>query len=145
MNFMCPKHRAHLSKDPKEALIVWHRLINLARYQADHYHWQQSIMFYGNALEAAEIAFAKAPASLAVNRYMRTASELIYVMRLCDYGCSLELLVNTVKDKLEKNLYPANIQLLLRPLNDVAYSPLAEVHRWMSAMFEADRSQTKKQ
>jgi len=138
MNFMCEKHRDKLSGNPKAATALWYRLMFLARHQAKTQEWQKSIISYGNALDAAQVIFESDPTSPEVSRYIRTASELAYTMRKCNYPFDIKRVVAEVTDNLKKNLYPANVQLLLSPLTDIAYSPLQEVHQWMKAVFEAD-------
>ncbi|MFT7372614.1 MAG: hypothetical protein ACI9T9_001301 [Oleiphilaceae bacterium] len=138
MNFMCEKHRDKLTEDPKAATVLWCRLMFLARHQAKAQAWQKSIISYGNALDAAHVIFENDPASPEVSRYIRTASELAYAIRKCNYPCDIQLVIAEVKHNLKKSLYPANVQLLLIPLTDIAYSPLQEVHQWMKEVFEAD-------
>jgi hypothetical protein len=138
MNFMCKKHRDKLSEDPKSATELWCRLMYLARRQAKTNERRKSVISYGNALDAAQIIFQSDPTSPEVNRYIGTASELVYIIRQCDYPCDIQGLVVTVTSNLKKSLYPANVQLLLRPLTEIAYSPLSEVDQWMQAVFKTD-------
>lgn len=135
---MCAKHRKKLIEAPESAIVIWYRLMSLARHQAKTQEWQKSVISYGNALDTAQIIFENDPASHEVSRYIRTASELAYTIRQCNYPCDLQVVVAVVKNNLERSLYPANIQLLLRPLTDIAYSPISEVNRWMKALFESD-------
>ena len=138
MNFMCKKHFEKLSEDPKAATALWSSLMFVARHQAKTQKWQKSIISYGNALDAAQVVFENDPTSPEVNRYIRTASELTFTIRQCDYPIDIQRVVAVVTNNLKKSLYPANVQLLLRPLNEIAYSPLSEVTQWVKALFEAD-------
>ncbi len=138
MNFMCKKHREELSKDPKDASGLSNKLMYLARHQAKAKEWQKSIISYGNALDAAQVIFESDPTSSEVNRYIGTASELVYIIRQCDYPCDVQNIVAVVKNNLKNSLHPANVQLLLRPLTQISYSPLSEVSQWMKAVFKAN-------
>jgi hypothetical protein len=138
MKFICKKHREQLSEDPKATTVLWSSLMFLARHQAKAQEWHKSVISYGNALDAAQVVFESDPTSPEVNRYIRTASELTYTIRQCDYPCDVKLVVAMVTSNLKKSFYPANVQLLLRPLNEIAYSPLSELKQWVKALFEAD-------
>lgn len=142
---MCEKHREKLSEDPKNAVMMWSKLINLARHQAAHGQWHKCINSYGNAFDAAEIIFESDVPSTAVNRYIRTACEFAYAIRQCNYPCDLSLFAALIKRKLEKNLYPASILFLIRPLKDIISAPMDEVDRWMEALIEADYSKQNRQ
>ena len=135
---MCEKYRNQLSEDPKAATFLWGRLMLLARHQAGTQEWQNSVVSYGNALDAAQVIFEDDPTSPEVTRYIGTASELVYTIRQCDYPCDIQIVVAVVKNNLKNSLHPANVQLLLRPLTDIAYSPLSEVKQWMKAVFKTN-------
>ena len=141
MQFMCKKHRSELEEDPKSGVVIWLRLINLARYQTSCFQWDNAIKSYGNALEAAEVIFMDDPTSTAVNRYLRTAIEFIYTIRQCDHRCDMQFVTATIKNKLQAGLHPANVDLLLKPVTDIADAPMREVRRWMQALFVADQKQ----
>lgn len=138
MNFMCKKHFSEISKDPERAALVWLRCIKSARNEAARRNWHQAVIYFGNALDAAQITFAHNPTSDEIKRYIKTASELTYTSRVCSYSIDLERLVEAVKDKIATCLYPANIDLLIKPLTDIAYSPFSETHSMVRSLFEKE-------
>lgn len=137
-HYMCSKHRSELERDPKLALQAWFRMINTARYFTNNHHWVNAIKLYGNALDCAEIIFLEKPDSDAVNRFIRTAVEFLYVLRVTGQTQDIKILVNSITHKLEKGLYPANVQLLMRPVHDTVSAPLKDVGRWVAALLLAD-------
>lgn len=133
--FMCKKHRTQLEESPQTAAVIWMRLVNLARQQASGCQWQNAIKSYGNALEAAEIIFADTPESDAINRYIKTGAEFIYVLRQYDPRYSTKSVMQSIKKSLENGLYPADVSLLIKPLRDVSYAPIEQVQQWMKMLF----------
>jgi hypothetical protein len=139
MRFMCQKHKNQLADHPESAIIAWFQLMAAARSHTDMREWQSSINAYGNALDVAEVIFASDPSSLEVNRYIRTAIEFIYTIRSSHYPADIDDLVESITGCLQKQLYPAHIELLLRPINDIAFKPLPQIERWMDALFLEDK------
>ena len=138
---MRAKYRAKLSSNPEAAIVIWRRLIDLARQQQARDQWQKAIVCYGHALDTARFMFADNPDADSLNRYIRSACELAYRIRQCDPLCDLQLIIAGVNNTVEKYLYPVSTQLLLRPLLDIAFAPLVEVHCWMQALYEIDEVQ----
>lgn len=121
VNFMCEQYREKLNGNPRSATLVWNRLMHMARQHSADQQWYKSVVAYGNALDAAEIIFESTDIATETNRYLRTACELLYAVRCCDYPCDIPVFVAMIKKTLEENLQPANIYFLLRPLTDIAY------------------------
>lgn len=131
MTFMCKAHREQLANKPEYALAVWQRLIGLAREKHLQQSYDQAVVLYGNALDAATITFIHAPASNEAKRYLRTATELIYAVRCSKEQDQLVSIVSGVKTMLEKVLYPANAQLMLRPIDEATNCSLTDLKHWM--------------
>lgn len=142
IQFMHKNHRGQLEENPCSAIIIWTRLIHLARHQASEFQWHLAIKSYGNALETAEIILSDVPAPDAVNRYVRTAMELIYTLRQCNDDYDAKGIVTVIKKKVGNILYPAKVDLLIKPLTDVASAPLSDVDGWMKKLFITDQVRT---
>ncbi len=108
----------------------------MARQEGYNQAWEKSILYYGNALDAAQVIFERDPRSPEVSRYVRTASELAFTIRQCNHPIDVQRIVAVVTGNLEKSLYPASVQLLLHPLTEIDYCPLSEVNQWVKALFE---------
>lgn len=135
---MCQQHKNQIAQHPESAVSAWLELMARARSLMDMREWQLSIIAYGNALGVAEVIFANNPNSFEVNRYIRTAVEFIYILRASQHSANINELVESMSDCLQKQLYPAHIELLLRPIKDIAYQPLPQMDRWMNALFLED-------
>jgi hypothetical protein len=127
IRFLCPKHRQELLDNPAYAQAIWVRLLSSARHKLDQGNWDNAALVYGNAFETAEILFEQSDCFYEVNRYLQSAIEFAYALRHCSYAADLGLLVAIVKQQLGDKLYPAQIKLLLKPLTDMAFSPLSEI------------------
>lgn len=138
MHFVCQKHKNELADNPRAAINSWLQLMATARYNKNIRQWKLSINAYGNALDVAEVLFASDPSSLEVNRYIRTAIEFIYILRSSEHPAKIKEVVEFIAGCLQKQLYPAHIELLLRPINDIAYKPLPLIDKWMDALFLED-------
>lgn len=84
MNFMCSKHLNELYDNPSYAKVIWAKLVSQARQQLKKKDWQKTIMFYGNALDAAQVSLEanNDTGFKSVNRYIKTASELISIIAI---------------------------------------------------------------
>lgn len=139
MHFICKKHRYALENNLEYAVITWSKLFRIARKQADNMEWHKAATSYGNALDVAEIIFSSSPQSTAVNRYIRTAVEFVYALRQDpEINYNILSISDFIKKNLEKNLYPANVDLLIKPLMDTVNAPIKNVHQWIQALFIAD-------
>lgn len=133
MKFMCYKCKQSLAKNPSRALAAWSKFMIRAREEQAGKQYNEAVITYGNAMDVAQITFENAPISESeVDRYIRTVVEFVYAVRQCDGSYDLTLLVNRVQKILERGLYPANVKLLLKPVQDVASAPLCQVDRWMA-------------
>ncbi len=139
MNFMCCRHRLELSENPEKAIAVWSRLLMQAKLKFAKGNFREAAIACGNALDCAEITFEDNPVSGEVNRYLRTAVELIYIIRRGNDILNTEMLLNHVEETLQENLYPADVKLLTKPLQDVTYLPLDRVSNWMQILWDADK------
>ncbi len=125
--FLCPKHRQQLLGNPYYAQVIWMRLLSNARHKINQGDWNSAALVYGSAFETAEILFKQSGCFYEVNRYLQSAIEFAYALRHCSYDADLGLLIAMVKLHLGDKLYPAQIKLLLKPLTDMAFSPLSEI------------------
>jgi len=132
--FLCQKHRQAFISQPEYAESVWKRLIIEAQGQVCQYEWKKALIIYGNAFEISDILLKKTNENHAIKRYLRTAIEFAYVLRQCTYNADVSALVTYVTDTLTEHLYPAECQLILQPLNNVAFSTLHEPKSWMNIL-----------
>lgn len=130
-NFLCTKHRQQLIEQPEKALLAWKRALAKARFLADEYLWNKATLTYGGAFEIAEIVLAQELNTTLIKRYVGTAAELAYSLRHCSYISDVSLLVAMVKSKLQAGCLPEDeVEALLRPLTDIAFSPESEIGYW---------------
>ncbi|MFT6390035.1 MAG: hypothetical protein ACJAUP_003435 [Cellvibrionaceae bacterium] len=128
IRFLCPKHRQKLLDNPEYAQTILVRLLSNARHKLDQGSWDNAALVYGSAFETAEILFEQSDCFYEVNRYLQSAIEFAYALRHCSYEADLGMLVALIEEKLNEKLYPAQIKLLLKPLRDMAFSPLSEIY-----------------
>ena len=134
-NFLCKQHRQELINQPKCAEDTWLKLMNNGRGKAYQQDWNSAAIVFGNAFETAEILLSQTATDREVNRYVYTATEFAYALRNCGYPSDLQMLVAIAEQHLSQALYPAQVQLLLKPLTDVAFSPMEEVNHWMQKLY----------
>jgi hypothetical protein len=101
---------------------------------------RESVYYYGNALDTAEIVLIANPSAHAIdiNRYINTAIELVYILRCCDDLKGKKYIVNSVEQVLTTYLYPADIQLLMKPIIHTVYAPMPSVKHKMELLFAKD-------
>ncbi len=117
------------------ALSTWRESIQQARQAAKNRRWRDGLFHYSHALDDAESLFIQQPVSLAVKRYIRTASELAYTIKQSGYKHTPEILSHRVVNTVNKTLFPANTQLLIRPLLAIIEAPAHQVHWQMRKLF----------
>lgn len=139
MNFICAKHRLELSENPEKATVLWSRLIMRAKIAFSQGSFDEAVKSCGNALDCAAITFEDNPVSGEVNRYLRTAVELLYISRYSSNDLDTEALLTHTKRVIERTLSPADTSLLLKPLEDVSFLPLHRVNNWMKSLWDADK------
>ncbi len=141
--FLCPKHKQAFINKPEYAESVWKRLITEAQQQVCQYEWKKALIIYGNAFEISDILLKETNDNHAIKRYLRTAIEFAYVLRQCSYSADVSTLVAFATDTLTEHLYPAECQLILQPLNNVAFSAMHEPKHWMNILQYMSESYSK--
>ena len=139
--FLCEQHRRNLKNNPEQAALIWNQLILSARKKAMHKEWHQAAAIYGRAFEIADILFQRNPAKHEVNRYIKTVTEHCYTLRYLHTTTHISILVQTTKYQLKSHLLTDYSNDLLKPILDVAFSPMTQVNRWMKALFNLESAQ----
>lgn len=120
-----------------QAINTWVRLVNFGRQKIDQEHWQEAATLYllahtiCNKLSESD---AKKPYYL--DFYLRTQMELIFVLRKSEYPLEIKILEGNVLSYLEKlesrKLLDKPIAELIKPVTDVARSPINLVNSWIT-------------
>lgn len=126
--------------NPEQALTAWIKLINAARHKAMENQWKVAVKLYGNAFEVSQLIFLHTPRTIEANRYVRTAIEFVFSLRYSGYPANLDLLIAAIQDCLETILSPEESRKNIEPLQDVAFSPMSEVDRWMQMFYGVESS-----
>lgn len=139
--FLCSQHRNQMTQDPQRALFTWNRLQGLASRHMDGGEWENAVTTYGLAFETAEILLSTGACKQHdVDRYLRSALDFIYTLRKSAYTADFEALFDKIKHRLENEVFLASIEHALKPLMDIAYSPVSEVDRWMQILYAVSES-----
>jgi hypothetical protein len=138
--FLCPQHRRSLENNPEQANLAWHRLMLSSRQKANNQHWRQAATNYGCAFEVAGLIFQNTPNKHNANLYIQTVVEFSYSLRRSHKTKNLSFLVQTAKYQLKRYLLTNYSNDLLQPILDVAFSPIAQVKRWMTTLFTLDNT-----
>ncbi|MBU2887095.1 hypothetical protein KO507_15100 [Gilvimarinus agarilyticus] len=117
------------------------RLQTKARKHLQAQQWGLAVKDYATALEVAD-TMLQAPHTqkFAIERYLRTALELIYAMRKYKPNTDLGELIETVKQRLQPLLAPVPAEVVIAPLIDVAFSPIDDVDDWIQMLFNYELS-----
>jgi hypothetical protein len=139
IKFICKKHQRQLEEKPELAFSAWIKLISLARQQLHDQKWEKAVLSYGNAHDIAAIILNHKAQAEAINGYIRTAIEFIYALRQ-DQNTHHDIndITRHIKKNLTEKLYPANIELLFKPVSDMAHTPLHHIHQWIHTLFIVD-------
>ncbi len=102
MKFLCERHRAWLSRNPGELLSGWLRTLIEGRAVAAEGHADKAILYFGNALDMAEIMMSHGATVDAQQRYIDTATELMQVVWQCRKPSTCQDLFAVVLNRLEQ-------------------------------------------
>jgi|GEM_PF-6874401 len=127
--FLCPKHKKRFMENLDQAALAWPRFIKTARKKLVEQQWKQSVIYYGNAFETADILFSYSEKADEINRYIETAIELIYALRHSHYVVNFDYLINEVNDTIQQRPLSTHPKFVIKPLKDIAFSPLEIVER----------------
>lgn len=117
----------------------WNLAFTQARKKVASSLWEDAALKYQDALEAAEALMANHHDIMAaVKRYIRTAVEFAYALRMSHHVCDFSALVAIVKACLQNERLMTPVGCLLEPLEDVVSSPLGDVKHWMNILFAMD-------
>jgi len=130
MGFLCQHHRHNLLDQPLAAVNSWHKTVDAARQNVKFEHWDKAVVFYGNALEIAQILLDQDADSVNCERYIRTAVELTHAARNSNYQFDADSLFHTLTFHLNKYVQYPSVEYV-QPLKDVTYEPLGDVNDWM--------------
>lgn len=133
------KHNSILTKDAqqlltqnnRQAMIVWGRLMRVARKKIVNEQWIQAVGFYKDAFEISTIMLYQKITEENINRYAKTAKEYIYASRKVIDIIDLHKIVSSVKIEIDgRRPLSSSAQNDLQQLDDLVYLPLPEVKSW---------------
>lgn len=133
---LCAQHKDNLKNNPAQAIQLWNQLVLSARKKIILEEWQQATSIYERASETAEILFQTNPTIYEANRYIQTITERCYALRCSHTPAHLSRLVQAAKYQLKSHLLFEYSNDLLKPLVDVAFSPMNQVNQWMKTLFQ---------
>lgn len=102
MKFLCERHRAWLRHNPGELLSGWLRTLIEGRAAAAEGSVDKAILYFGNALDMAEIMMSHGATMDAQQRYIDTATELMQVVWRCRESSTCQDLFTVVLNRLEQ-------------------------------------------
>ena len=142
MKYVETNSTSHHKHNPECPMHTWQASLSQARRLLHKHSWQEAAMEYRFAFEAAEQIIGKQENPIDnVKRYIRTAMEFAYALRMGCFPCDLQALVALVKFRLEEEKWLcAPIGHLIGPLEDVSFSPKPEVSRWMETLFAIEEA-----
>ncbi len=128
-------------QQPLDAGMLGCRLQTKARKHLQARQWGLAVKDYATALEVAD-TMLKDPVTqkFAIERYLRSALELIYAMRKYKPDTDISELIETVKQRLQPLFAPLQAEVVIAPLIDVAFSPISDVDEWISMLFNYETS-----
>jgi hypothetical protein len=137
MKFICEECRIHLTADSEYALQFWNKAWRSASLYSDARQWDNAVFAFGNALDAADILLKqKYNLKHDLERYIRTAQELTYVLRKGGYFNDIDTLAMVVETRLAEENLVRPMKWYMRPLRDVANNPICAVDMWMRTLKE---------
>ena len=120
MRFLCERHRHWLSQNPGELLPGWLRTLIEGRAAAAERNFEKAILYFGNALDMADIMMSHAATLDAQQRYIDTATELMQALTLGRDSAVCERLFGAVLSRLEREKARNFLPESLRALRDMA-------------------------
>ena len=117
----------------------WGKLYFQARQSINTNKWLNAAITYQEALLVAESQLSKSHnSSDAIKRYVRTAMEFAYSLRMGNIPCDFHALVTIVKHHLQNNPLPSPLEHIISPLQDIAFSPKNKIEHWMKILFAVE-------
>lgn len=128
-------------QQPMDAGMLGCRLQSRARKCLQNKQWSFAVRDYAAALEVAD-TMLNVPESqrFALERYLRTALELIYACRKQDPSADVSALIDTTRQRIQPLLGELPTQTMTAPLVDIAFSAIGDVDAWMDMLLSADQS-----
>lgn len=138
MRFLCEGCCAQLSSCPEKAKDFWNRTWNKGSAYRCSAQWERAVVAYGNSLDAAQIILRQSKVPVEdLERYLRTAQELIYAMRKGGYYGDIDSFLTDVSETIETITLPRPKGWYLRSVQAVADNPICAVDAWMKSLSES--------
>lgn len=131
MSFLCQQHRSQLCEDVNRAESSWHRTMARARFSVQHQAWDKAVMHYGNSLDISDILVSHHGVPDGVDRYVRTAVEMMHAVRNSRYWQDTQAFYEMIMNRMKAFEQLSIDDRRLTPFRDVTFKPLDQVNTWM--------------
>jgi hypothetical protein len=138
MKYLCNNHRNEFANNPQQAARAWKGIIEQARELFHMREWEKATIVYGNAFEISELLLTSDRTQYSVDRYLRSALELVYALRKKDTEVNLAAFILHVEMSIKGIPHSMALPQLMRPLEEVSKMPINLVDFWMLSLLSLD-------
>ncbi|EAR09016.1 hypothetical protein [Reinekea blandensis] len=138
MKFVCDDCHQMLLKSEEHRQRFFAQAIDRARRLVSTRQYDSALLYYGNALDAADIALDKtAPEQNDIDHYIRTGMEMLFALRKAGFFSDLAPFIEQAERRLKQLSTVDNVGWLVRPLKDIAEHPICVVEFWLSSLLSS--------
>ena len=135
MKFVCDDCHQMMQKSEEHRQQFFQQALDRARRQLGNRQYDSALLYYGNALDAADIALDKTVLDQTdIDHYIRTGMEMVFALRKAGFFSDLIPFIEQAEHRLKQLSSIQDVAWLVRPLRDIAEHPICVVEFWLSSL-----------